>query len=74
MMKDWICSQCGEWRSDHPSSILPRTESPSELEGYLGNVIDVWHKAHPNLTVNQILVAIEAVRHKLTEGLIEHSR
>lgn len=21
MAKDWICSQCGEWHSDHPSAI-----------------------------------------------------
>jgi len=27
MMKDWICSQCGEWHSDHPSG---RAEKAAE--------------------------------------------
>jgi hypothetical protein len=23
-MKDWICSQCGEWHSEHPSGLRER--------------------------------------------------
>lgn len=51
-------------------SFLPRVESPGDLEGYLANVLDVWHKAHPDLTVQEILTAIESIRHKLTEALV----
>lgn len=54
-------------------SHLPRVESPKDLEGYLANVIDVWHKAHPDLTVQEILNALETIRHKLTEGMIRSS-
>lgn len=53
-------------------SFLPRVESPQDLEGYLANVIDVWHNAHPDLTVQEILTAIESIRHALTELLIKH--
>jgi len=52
---------------------LPRVESPADLEGYLANVLDVWHEAHPDLTVLEILAALESIRGKLTEGLIKHS-
>jgi len=28
-MRDWICSQCGEWHSDHPSG---KEEAKREAE------------------------------------------
>ena len=28
MMKDWICSQCGEWHSDHASAHKEMSETP----------------------------------------------
>jgi len=54
-------------------SHLPRVESPDNLEGYLANVIDVWHTAHPDLTVQEILSALETIRRKLTEALIRNT-
>ena len=51
-------------------NIINRVENADNLEGYLANTIDVWHAAHPNLTVQEILSALESVRHKLTEGLL----
>lgn len=54
--------------------ILPRVESPNDLEGYLANVLDVWHRAHPDLTVQDILTAIESIRHKLTEGMLDAAK
>lgn len=54
--------------------ILPRVESPNDLEGYLANVLDVWHRAHPELTVQDILTAIESIRHKLTEGMLDAAK
>jgi len=60
-------------KSEKFMSHLPRVESPENLEGYLANVIDVWHKAHPDLTVQEILNALETIRHKLTEGMIRSS-
>ena len=49
---------------------LPRVHSPSDLEGFIANAIDAWHTAHRDLTVQQILTALESIRHKLTEGVI----
>lgn len=53
---------------------LPRIESPDDLKGYLANVLDVWHEAHPDLTVQEILAALESIRSKLTEGLIRNGQ
>lgn len=48
-----------------------RTPSPRDLVSFLANAIDAWHEAHRELTVEEILVALETLRYKLTEGLIE---
>ena len=51
---------------------LERTKSPDGVAGYLANCLDVWHKAHPDLTVQEILTGLEEIRFKLTEALVRH--
>lgn len=35
-MKDWICSQCGEWHSDHQRQVVKRMlEADPDLNLYL---------------------------------------
>ena len=42
-------------------------------DDFIADAIDAWRKMYPNLTVVQVLEALERIRYKLTEGLIEHS-
>jgi hypothetical protein len=54
-------------------NFLSRVTEPNDVEGYLANCLDAWYAANPNLTVQEILTALESIRHKLTEGIIKYS-
>jgi hypothetical protein len=51
--------------------LLPRKTSPDNVADYLGNCVDAWHAANPDVTVEEILKGLEELRYTLTEGLLK---
>lgn len=54
--------------------LLPLTPNPKKLSEFLCNCISARHQAYPDMTVVEILAALEEIRVLLTEQLIEKGR
>jgi hypothetical protein len=52
------------------------TERPavaqSPFEVWFGTAVDIWRAANPEVTVREIIAALDTLRHKLTEETSRH--
>lgn len=55
----------------HRRIMMPFRKPIGICEG-ICEAIDDWRIEHPELTIMEILRALEEIRSKLTEGMIEH--
>jgi hypothetical protein len=67
------CPDCGEPVPEHKSTCSWWNTKITIVDDYIANGIDAYRKLCPSVTVMEILEALERIRHKLTEGLIEYT-